>query len=566
MANTQPSRDDKPVEWQDAIKENPFLFAALLLVLSIVVLLACLFIYLLGFSNNSAPQSASPPTTMIQFSTPTPGSPVSGAPSINLDTTPNEAGTIVTLTGQNWAANDTLLVRVEALGDNQDVQPLSTNVQNTDQGAFTALFVLPANTVWDNLSSIRVTVASTSSDQKATIEFNLEVTAPTFSPSPTNLLPPPPNSTPTPTTIFIPSPGDWQGEYYPNPNLVGDPRLVRREQGINLNWGLDAPDPALPNDGFSVRWTRTLGLEMAVYRFHIQATDGVRLWINEQLVVDDWFTSPAREVFVDYPAAFQGSHNIRLEYVNFSGPAQISLWWEKIGTQLPSCNFSPTDIWLGEYYPNITLSGNPAYSRNDLEINFNWGFGPPAPALPDNNYSVCWVRLVDFEADNYRFYLTVNDGARLWVDDRSLINEWREGETREVSADMILAEGNHKIRIEFFKRADIGIIRLRWEKAPLSLTPTVTQTSTPTPTITHTSTPIILTATSTPTDIITTATPTDSPTTQPTLSPTTATETPATTDTPTLTLTPTNTLTPTLTLTPAITSTATMTATATITP
>ena len=338
---------------------------------------------------------------------------------------------------------------------------------------------------------------------------------------------------------------------------------MRREQGINLNWGLDAPDPSLPSDGFSARWTRTLGLEMAVYRFHIRASDGVRLWINEQLVIDDWFASQPREVFVDYPAAFQGSHNIRIEYVNFSGPAQINLWWEKIGTQLPSCNFSPTDIWLGEYYPNVTLSGNPAFSRNDIDINFNWGFGPPAPAIPDNNYSVCWVRLVDFEADNYRFYLTVNDGARLWVNDRSLINEWREGETREVSAEMIMAQGMNKIRVEFFKRADIGVIRLRWEKAPLPVTPTETQTLTPTPTATQTSTPIILTTTPTSTDIVNTATPTDTPTTQPTLSPT-ATETTTATNTPTITLTPTDITTPTLT--PAITTTATITVSATITP
>ena len=200
MTNTQPSKDDKPVEWQDAIKENPFLFAALLLVLSIVVLLACLFIYLLGFSNSAALPPSPLPKTTLQFLTPTPSSPASGDPTINIDTTQNESGTIVTVTGQNWATNDTLLVRVEAPGGTQDVQPLFTNVQTTDQETFTALFVLPANTPWDNLSSIQITVESTSTDQKATMEFNLEVSPPTF--SPTTDPPPAPNSTPTPTTVF----------------------------------------------------------------------------------------------------------------------------------------------------------------------------------------------------------------------------------------------------------------------------------------------------------------------------------------------------------------------------
>ncbi len=480
MEETEASQS---AEWIDAIKENPLLFAVLLVVLCIVVFLAMLAIYLLGSNVGGGAGLPPLPTTTIQFATSTPTissaattPPSPGNPAVDVLSVQGGSGTLVTITGQNWTPGDTLVIRIEDPTGSQAVQPLFANVQVTNDGTFIASFILPANTGWDNLTSIQVIVESPATGQQFSAEFNILASTPTAT-SPVPTVAPPPGSTPTPTTVYESTPGDWVGEYYANPNLVGAPRLVRNERVIDFDWGLDAPAPSLPADGFSVRWTRNINFDPAIYHFRILATDGVRLWVNEDLVVDQWFAGSQREIVVDYPVLYGGTYSLRLEYVNFAGPARVGFRWEKFPLPPPPGPFPPYAHWLGEYYANPDLFGSPSFGRNDPEINFNWGTSAPAPGLPNDNFSIRWQRTVDFEATNYRFYITVNDGVRFWVDDQLLIDEWRDGETREVSDDLQMSAGPHELRVEYYKHTGAGEVRLRWEKASVA-------TATPTPTAT----------------------------------------------------------------------------------
>lgn len=474
--------DQKDPEWIDAIKENPLLFAALLVVFCIVVFLAGAAIYLFGVQTGSGAR-VSLPTTTLQFATSTPTdsdaatpAPPAG-PSIDMLSVQGNSGTLITVTGQNWTPDDVVVVRIEDPGGSQSVQPLFANVQVTDTGSFIASFILPANSGWSNLTTIRITVESSTAQQSVSAEFSIETTPPTATVPPVDTPTPPPGSSPTPTTEYVSSPGDWLGEYYANPSLVGAPRLVRNATTIDFDWGNEAPGASLPADGFSGRWTRTFNLEPAIYRFHIQATDGVRLWVNDDLIIDEWFAGPQRETIMDYPVFFAGTHNIRIEYVNFAGPARIRFWWDALPLPPPPDPFPPYDYWHGEYWPNPDLFGSPSFVRKDSSINFTWGTNAPAPGMPNNNFSVRWTRLADFEPTNYRFYLTVNDGARVWVDNLLLIDEWQDGDTREVSKDLAMQPGPHEIRVEYYKRSGDGVVRVRWEKAAAA-------TATPTPTAT----------------------------------------------------------------------------------
>lgn len=259
----------------------------------------------------------------------------------------------------------------------------------------------------------------------------------------------------------------------------------------------------------------------------------------------------------------------------------------------PSPTVGPS-YWRGEYYTNRDLMDNPVLVRNDASINFNWGSGAIAPGLPADNFSVRWTRSLDFTAGVYRFHMTVDDGARLFVDGALLINEWRDGSRRELTVDHALATGNHALRVEYYEATGEALIVLWWEARPAvtstppptatrrptatptrrpTATPTRTRTPTPRPlptstaetrpTATFTPTPLpsvlplptetptatpLPTATAlplptdTPTSVASTDTPTPPP---PTDTPTpTATQTPTDTPTPTATQTPTDTPTP----------------------
>lgn len=82
-----------------------------------------------------------------------------------------------------------------------------------------------------------------------------------------------------------PVPGLW-ADYF---DRYHDPVVARVEPGIDAVWGLDAPDPALPPDRFSVRWTGTITAPTTdTYLIASETDDGVRVWIDDALLIDDW--------------------------------------------------------------------------------------------------------------------------------------------------------------------------------------------------------------------------------------------------------------------------------------
>lgn len=124
--------------------------------------------------------------------------------------------------------------------------------------------------------------------------------------------------------------GATKAEYFNNMTLTGQPALVRYENEINYNWGLGSPAPGIiNNDHFSARYTRSMNLPGGYYRFTAKADDGVRLWIDGQLMIDQWYDSPATPLSVELDLA-AGVHHFVASYYENVGEAQVSI----TGTQL----------------------------------------------------------------------------------------------------------------------------------------------------------------------------------------------------------------------------------------
>jgi hypothetical protein len=126
----------------------------------------------------------------------------------------------------------------------------------------------------------------------------------------------------------------------------------------------------------------------------------------------------------------------------------------------------PVEItdWRGAYWDNANLNGDPVLVRNDQAIEFNWQSGAPAPELPANNFSARWTRLWESVGGRYRFHLTVDDGARLWIDDQLVMNRWREGFSDEVTTDYVLEPGIHELQLEYYDQAGLARIEMWWER------------------------------------------------------------------------------------------------------
>ena len=129
-----------------------------------------------------------------------------------------------------------------------------------------------------------------------------------------------------------------RGEYFDNPDLKGDPVGVRIdapwEGFMRFDWGYDPPHPGLPRDRYSVRWTgKIMPPETGTYEFKIISSGGgVRLWIDEKLLIDSW-DSPAdipRSATIKLEAGRQ--YDIRVEYRKIGGGyAYIKLGWDIVG-------------------------------------------------------------------------------------------------------------------------------------------------------------------------------------------------------------------------------------------
>ncbi len=137
--------------------------------------------------------------------------------------------------------------------------------------------------------------------------------------------------------------------------------------------------------------------------------------------------------------------------------------------------------WTGEYFDNISLSGTAYITRTDAAINFNWDYGPPAGGMPTNAFSVRWTGTFSFGAGTYRFYVRVDDGARLYVDDVRLIDGWRDGAARTYTFDQGLTAGNHTVKVEYYDRLQVARIHVWWQ-ALTATTPTPGPSPTPTTT------------------------------------------------------------------------------------
>lgn len=248
----------------------------------------------------------------------------------------------------------------------------------------------------------------------------------------------------------------WKGEYFNNVNLSGQPSLVRNDTTMDFNWGTSSPAPGCINaDNFSVRWTRTIYFQRGIYRFRTTTDDGVRLYVNNQLVINQWrdqATTVHESGDVFLPA---GSATVRMEYYERGGAAVAKLDSRLIGTG------SSGSGWRGEYFNNRTLSGNPTFVRNDDSIYFNWGSGGPGGGVSSDNFSVRWTRTVNVPRTGYyQFYARADDGVRVWVNNQLSINGWRDQAATTYGSDWIyLNQGNNSLKVEYYERTGDAYIR-----------------------------------------------------------------------------------------------------------
>jgi YVTN family beta-propeller protein len=125
-----------------------------------------------------------------------------------------------------------------------------------------------------------------------------------------------------------------QGRYFNNLALSGAPALSRIEV-VSFGWSTGSPGPGVNSDQFSVRWSgRVEATASGNFQFQTRANDGVRLWINGTLVIDDWnnHTSTVDRTTGSIALVKNQRYSLVLEYYDNTGDATARLRWLRPGT------------------------------------------------------------------------------------------------------------------------------------------------------------------------------------------------------------------------------------------
>ena len=316
-----------------------------------------------------------------------------------------------------------------------------------------------------------------------------------------------PPTPPTSSTPATPAPAGsggtgLTGSYFNTTNLSG-PALTRTDPTVNFSWGTGPPAAEVRPDNFSVRWTGQIQpLYSETYRLYTLSDDGVRLWVNGHLLVNNWTDHSATENSGTITLQAGKKYDIKLEYYDHTLNAVAKLLWSSTsqskqaipqsqlfgsnsatppgGAAPPTPPTSSTPATpapagsggtglTGSYFNTTNLSG-PALTRTDPTVNFSWGTGPPAAEVRPDNFSVRWTgQIQPLYSETYRLYTLSDDGVRLWVNGHLLVNNWTDHSATENSGTITLQAGKkYDIKLEYYDHTLNAVAKLLWSSTSQS--------------------------------------------------------------------------------------------------
>lgn len=132
-------------------------------------------------------------------------------------------------------------------------------------------------------------------------------------------------------------------QYFNNENMTAL-AFTQEDFLVDFDWGDGSPDELLDPDTFSARFTGGIEAPMnGAYFFYVASDDGARLWVDDELVVDDWSIAGYHEASGLINLS-RGRHDIRLDFVENFGPARVALFWKYPGQEkeiIPTINLYP---------------------------------------------------------------------------------------------------------------------------------------------------------------------------------------------------------------------------------
>ncbi|MFC5402392.1 PA14 domain-containing protein [Cohnella soli] len=263
------------------------------------------------------------------------------------------------------------------------------------------------------------------------------------------------------------------GAYF-NSEYLTDLALTRIDPTINFTWGTGSPDPTMDPDYFSIRWTGKIQPQYSeAYVFSMEQSDGARIWVNGQLILDGWeYEMPKTSSPIELTAGML--YDIKVEFAVYGTGATAILKWSsqsqaqqvvpqsQLYVNVPEVPAGTGTGLTGVYYNSHELT-NLALTRIDPTINFTWGTGSPDPTMDPDYFSVRWTGKIQPQySEAYVFSMEQSDGARIWVNGQLILDGW-EYEKPKTSSPIELTAGMlYDIKVEFAVYGTGATAILKW--------------------------------------------------------------------------------------------------------
>lgn len=214
-----------------------------------------------------------------------------------------------------------------------------------------------------------------------------------------------------------------RGEYYDNPDFT-DLKTMRVDHEINFVWNEESPHTLMEPETFSVRWTGKIVPEFSEnYTFYTYADDGVRLWVNNVLLIDNWVKHSPKEFSGTIELNAGTKYDIKLEYFENKGNAQVKLFWSSESQEkeiIPSKYFSyPANVIQAEkaLFSNCVVEAKYSNYTGSGYVNYDKGTGSYIEWVVDVDKSALYT--LNFKYSNAS---TVNRPMEIMVNNHVAMN------------------------------------------------------------------------------------------------------------------------------------------------
>lgn len=284
------------------------------------------------------------------------------------------------------------------------------------------------------------------------------------------------------------------GEYYDSREPVNPSALKMRriDSVIAFNYGYDlTPDPVIGHENYSVRWTGYIKPQVSGdYTFKTYSDDGVKLFVNDQKLIDNWGLFTLSYEIAENPIHLEAGqyYPITLEYQQGPLYSAVFLFWES-NSGVPMSLVPGEVLYITEetrdeytpakYYNALQKTGsgftNTFWDKNGnnefSEINnidYAWGYDAPGNIETDAFSGIMEGYLEAKFTEATTLLFTVDDAVKVWINNALVIDEWdwHSHDTFEYTFYTIAGE-KYKVKVEY---AEFGIgatIVMGWKGAAL---------------------------------------------------------------------------------------------------